>query len=198
MNFEWRKPDGTAVAIRHPGQITEVMNDLKVRHDAAKDAGSRMTAAAIKLQYDDQLEQWCACMAHLFLDEQKELIAVIDRTKQTLAWWDEWSSHDADDDALSELQNVLLADVPADLMPASWASATKIINSVPEFRPPVDNLDGYRARLAEQLSIASSCLRLAESLKTKFWNGERPRQDELDTYHAKSAQLQGASRDAGL
>lgn len=199
MNFEWRKPDGTEVAIRHPDEITVVMNDLKVRHDAAKNAGSRMTAAAIKLQYDDQFKQWCECMAHLFLDEQKELNAILNRMKQTLAWWDELSSHEAGDDALSELQNVLLADVPADLMPASWATATKIINSVPEFRPPSDSLDGDRARLAEQLSVASSCLQLAESLKIKFWNGEKPRQDEIETFHAKRAQLEkGLANAAGL
>ena len=198
MKFQWRMPDKTEVTINHPDEIARTINDLKAEHDTAVNDGSIKTAAAIKLQYNDQLKQWGACMAHLYLDKQKELSALITRTKQALAWWDELSSHDAGDETLSELQEALLADVPANRMPESWIAASWVINSDPNFRPPSDDLEAARVLLAEKLSIASTCVQMADSLKNKFWNGERPTQGEIDAFHAKFAQLQGAEHDSGL
>jgi|GEM_PF-5284712 len=196
MKFEWRKPDGTEVVINHPDEITGVMNELKARHDSATKAGLKMEAGALEVQYDEQYKQWLLCMALYYQDDRKGLGLLINRTRQTFEWWDEWSSEDESNTEVSELQRSLLEGLPADLWPRSWAKAATIINRNPDFRVPSTDLGIAMRRLAEVVSIASSCLEMAGDLATKFFQGENPKQDDLDAYHAKRAQLKKGLADA--
>ena len=199
MNFEWRKPDGTEVAINHPDEITAVMNDLKVQHDNAMRAGLEWDAAALAVQYDKQYEQWLFCMAFHYQDHRKELGLLINRSRQAFEWWDEWSAQDKSKTEVSGLQRSLLKGLSADLWPRSWAEAATIINRKSHLRLPSTNLDIAMKRLAETISIASSCFKMAGELATTFSRGEKPSQDELDTYHAKRAELEkGLANAAGL
>lgn len=198
MKFEWRKPDGIEVVIDDPAEILSVLNSLKARHDSATETGSDMEAATLKFHYQDQLGQWRLFMARIYQHEQIKMVARVKELQHTLVWWDEWSDHDGGDRALSEVQKWFLADVSPDLLHLSWASAAKILNNRHHLRPPSDDFERERKRLVEKLSIASSCVQLADNLKTKFFNGETPERKELDTYHAKIVQLTGAINDAGL
>ena len=198
MNFEWRKPDGTEVVIDNPEEILSVLNSLKARHDSATETGSNMEAAALKFHYEDQLGQWRMFMARFYQHEQIKLIAGVKELQHTLVWWDEWSAHDGRDHAPSEVQKWFLADVSPDLLHVSWASAAKILNNRHHLRPPTDDFERERERLAEKLSMASSCVQLADNLKTKFFNGETPEREELDAYHAKFVQLGRAINETRL
>lgn len=198
MKFQWRKPDGTEVAIDSADEILSLLNSLKARHDSATETGSHMEAAALKFHYEDQLSQWRWFMARYYQHEQIKLIAYVKKIQHTLAWWDEWSAHDGGDGAPSELQLRLLADASPDLVQVSWAGAARILNSCQHLRPPSGNFEREKAFLAERLSIASSCQQLADNLKMQFSNGETPERAELDSYHAKFVQLTGAINGAGL
>lgn len=189
MKFEWRKPDRTEVVINHPDKVTEVMNDLKARHDDATKAGLKMKAAALEVQYDQQYEQWLLCMALYYQDERKELGDLIKRSKQTLAWWNHSAAQDEGVAEVSELQRSLLKGLPADLWPHSWAEAAAIINRNPEFRVPVPDLGIAIQYLTEVIASASSCLEMAGDLATKFYQGENPGQHDLNNYRAKRMQL---------
>ena len=199
MNFEWRKPDGTEVAINHPDEITGVMNELKSRHENATKAGLKMEAAALEVQYDEQYKQWLLCMALYYQDDRKGLGILINRTRRAFEWWDEWSSEDKGKTEVSEFQRSLLEGLPTDLWPRSWAEAATIINRNPDFQVPSTDLGMAMQCPAEVVSIASSCLEMAGDLATKFFLGENPGQNELNAYQAKRAQLEkGLAHAAGL
>ena len=196
MNFEWRKPDGTEVAIDSPDEILSVLNSLKARHDSAKIAGSKMEVAALEVQYDDQYKQWLWCMAFYYQNERKELSFLIKKFRQASAWWDHWSAQHRNEGEVSQLQRSLLEGLPEDLWPRSWAGAATIINRNPDFRLPSTDLDTAKQSLAEAIAIASSCLEMAGDLAMRFSQQEKPGQEEIEAYHAKRAQLVKGSADA--
>lgn len=199
MKFAWRKPDGTEVAINHPDEITGVMNDLKARHDNAAKAGLKMESAALEVKYDDQYKQWLLCMALYYQDERKELSLLLKRSRQASAWWDHWSTQQGNEGEVSELQRALLKELPSDLWPRTWAEAATIINRNPDFRVPSTDLGMAMQRLTEVVSIASSCLEMAGDLATRFFQGENPGQNDLNTYRAKRTELtKGLADVAGL
>ena len=198
MKFEWQKLDGTEVAINSPDEILGVLNSLKARHDDAKNAGSKMEAAALEVQYDDQYKQWLWCMAFYYQNERKELNILIKKCRQASAWWDHWSAHNGYEGEVSELQRSLLEGLPRDLWPRSWAEAATILNRNPDFRLPSTDLDMAKQSLAEAIAIASSCLEMAGDLATRFSKQEKPASAELDIYHAKIVQLKEAMRCSGI
>jgi len=199
MKFEWRKPDGTEVAVDSPDELLSVLNGLKARHDDAKSAGLKMEAAALEVQYEEQYKQWLWCMAFYYQNEQKELSLLIKRTKQTSAWWDHWSAQHGNEGEVSQLQQSLLKGLPGDLWPRSWTEAATIINRNPDFQLPSTDLDMAKQSLTEAIAIASSCFEMAGNLATRFSQKEKPNQEELTSYHAKRAQLEkGLANAAGL
>ena len=196
MKFEWRKPDGTEVAISSPDEISHVLNSLEARHETAKSAGSKMEAAALEVQYEEQYKQWLMCMAFYYQHERKEVGLLLKRSRQTFAWWDQWSAQYGNDGEVSELQQALLKGLPKDLWPRSWVEAAKIINRNPDLRPPSTDLDTAKQCLADVIANASSCLELAEYLATNFYHGDRPEQNEVNAYQAERAKLAEALANA--
>ncbi len=196
MKFEWRKPDGTEVAINSPDEISHVLNSLKARHETAKSAGSKMEAAAVEVQYEEQYKQWLMCMAFYYQHERKELALLLKRSRQTSAWWDQWSAQHGNDGEVSELQQAMLKGLPEDLWPRSWVEAAKIINRNPDLRPPSSDLDTAKQYLADVIANASSCLELAEYLATNFYHGDRPEQNEVNAYQTERAKLAEALANA--